>query len=53
MADKATVRIYYESHVTKLGLNQRDLPKIDEEFEAITQTEGLCADWARRRQTGD
>jgi type I restriction enzyme R subunit len=34
-ADKATVPIYYESHVAKLGLNQSELPKIDEEFEAI------------------
>ncbi|MDQ3413480.1 MAG: hypothetical protein M3480_00655 [Verrucomicrobiota bacterium] len=27
--------IYYESRVAKLGLNQSELPKIDEEFEAI------------------
>ncbi len=26
--------IYYESRVAKLGLNQSELPKIDEEFEA-------------------
>jgi type I site-specific restriction-modification system R (restriction) subunit len=35
VADKATVPIYYESHVAKLGLNRSELPKIDEEFEAI------------------
>jgi hypothetical protein len=35
VADKATVPIYYESRVAKLGLNQSELSKIDEEFEAI------------------
>src|ERR1700674_4532196 len=39
--DKATVPIYYESRVAKLGLNQAELPKIDEEFETITEGEGL------------
>ena len=29
VADKATVPIYYESRVAKLGLNQSELPKID------------------------
>jgi type I restriction enzyme, R subunit len=33
------VPIYYESRVAKLGLNQSELPKIDEEFEAITEGE--------------
>jgi type I restriction enzyme R subunit len=28
VADKATVPIYYESRVVKLGLNQSELPKI-------------------------
>ncbi len=41
MADKATVPIYCESRVAKLGLNQSELPKIDEEFEAITEGEEL------------
>jgi type I restriction enzyme R subunit len=41
VADKATVPIYYESRVAKLGLNQSELPKIDEEFEAITEGEEL------------
>ena len=48
MADKATVPIYYESRVAKLGLNQSELPKIDEEFEAIT--EGEVAGRARRME---
>lgn len=39
VADKATVPIYYESRVAKLGLNQAELPKIDEEFEEITEGE--------------
>src|SRR5450432_1438116 len=41
VADKATVPIYYESRVAKLGLNQSELPKIDEEFKAITEGEEL------------
>src|SRR5437868_9182869 len=39
VADKATVPIYYESRVAKLGLNASDLPKIDKEFEEITEGE--------------
>lgn len=41
VADKATLPIYYESRAAKLGLNQSELPKIDEEFEAITAGEEL------------
>ncbi len=41
VADKATVPNYYESRVAKLGLNQSELPKIDEEFETITEGEEL------------
>jgi type I restriction enzyme, R subunit len=41
VADKATVPIYYESRVAKLGLNASELPKIDEEFEEITEGEEL------------
>jgi hypothetical protein len=37
VADKATVAIYYESRAAKLGLNQNDLPNIDQEFEAIIE----------------
>src|SRR5512140_1585654 len=39
VADKATVPIYYESRVAKLGLNARELPQIDKEFEEITEGE--------------
>ena len=39
VADRATVPIYYESRVAKLGLNQAALSKIDEEFEEITEGE--------------
>jgi type I restriction enzyme, R subunit len=41
VADKATVPIYYESRIAKLGLNASELPKIDAEFEAITEGEEL------------
>jgi type I site-specific restriction-modification system R (restriction) subunit len=36
---KATVPIYYESRIAKLGLNAAELPKIDDEFEEITEGE--------------
>ena len=39
VADKATVPIYYESRIAKLALNAAELPKIDEEFEEITEGE--------------
>ncbi|MEI6493696.1 MAG: type I restriction endonuclease subunit R [Verrucomicrobiota bacterium] len=39
VADKATVPIYYESRIAKLGLNAAEMPKIDEEFESITEGE--------------
>jgi len=41
VADKATVPIYYESRISKLSLNAAALPKIDEEFEEITEGEEL------------
>ena len=41
VADKATVPIYYESRIAKLGLNAAELPKIDAEFEEITEGEEL------------
>lgn len=37
--DKATVPIYYESRIAKLGLNESELPKLDAEFEEITEGE--------------
>jgi type I restriction enzyme R subunit len=41
VADKATVPIYYESRISKLSLNAEALPKLDEEFEEITEGEEL------------
>jgi type I restriction enzyme R subunit len=41
VADKATVPIYYESRIAKLGLNADELPKLDAEFEEITEGEEL------------
>ncbi len=37
--DKATVPIYYESRIAKLGLNESELPHLDAEFEEITEGE--------------
>jgi type I restriction enzyme R subunit len=37
--DKATVPIYYESRIAKLRLNESELPKVDAEFEEITEGE--------------
>ncbi len=37
--DGATVPIYYESRVAKLGLNEAELPKLDQEFDEITEGE--------------
>ena len=39
--DKATVPIYYESRIAKLGLNAAELPKLDKEFDEITEGEEL------------
>jgi type I restriction enzyme R subunit len=39
VADKATVPIYYESRIAKLGLNAAELPTLDAEFEQITEGE--------------
>ena len=39
VADKATVPIYYESRIAKLGLNAAALPKLDADFEQITEAE--------------
>ena len=60
VADKATVPIYYESRIAKLGLNASELPKLDAEFEEITEGEELTkkeklkTKWARphRRRSG-
>ncbi len=39
VADRATVPIYYESRIAKLGLNASELPHLDDEFEEITEGE--------------
>ncbi len=41
VADRATVPIYYESRIAKLGLNAAALPTLDAEFEEITEGEEL------------
>ncbi len=41
VADKATVPIYYESRISKLSLNAAEVPKLDAEFEEITEGEEL------------
>ena len=41
VTDKATVPIYYESRISKLSLNAAALPKLDAEFEEITEGEEL------------
>ncbi len=41
VADKATVPIYCESRISKLSLNAAELPKLDAEFEEITEGEEL------------
>jgi len=51
--DKATVRIYYESRLAKLDLKPEERPKIDPEFEEVTENEEverkekLKSKWAR------
>ncbi len=51
--DGATVRIFYESRLAKLELKPEERPKIDEEFEDITEgeevegKEKLKSKWAR------
>ncbi|GAB6043940.1 type I restriction endonuclease subunit R [Endothiovibrio diazotrophicus] len=37
--DGATVRIYYESRLAKLALEEGEIPRLDTEFEAITEAE--------------
>ena len=39
VADKATVPIYYESRISKLSLNAAAIPRLDAEFEEITEGE--------------
>lgn len=37
--DGATVRIYYEGRLAKLELDEKEKPKIDPDFEEVTETE--------------
>ena len=37
--DKATVPIYYESRITKLALNESEVPHLDADFDEITEGE--------------
>ena len=39
VADSATVPIYYESRIAKLGLNASELPHLDEAVDEITESE--------------
>ena len=39
VADQATVPIYYESRIARLGLNAAETPKLDAEFDEITEGE--------------
>ena len=41
VAEEATKPIYYESRIAKLALNAAELPKLDAEFEEITEGEEL------------
>ena len=41
--DKATVPIYYESRIARLALNEKELPRIDAEFDTITEAEEQTA----------
>ncbi|MDD4448291.1 MAG: type I restriction endonuclease subunit R, partial [Methanothrix sp.] len=51
--DNATVRIYYEARLAKLDLKEEEKPKIDPDFEEVTegeeesQKESLKSRWAR------
>jgi type I restriction enzyme R subunit len=51
--DGATIPVYYEARVTKLELNEAELPKVDPEFEEVTEgeevesKEKLKTKWAR------
>ena len=41
VTDEATKPIYYESRIAKLALNAAEMPKLDAEFEEITEGEEL------------
>ncbi len=52
VADKATVPIYYESRIAKLGLNESALPQIDDEFDEITEGEEESQEAEAENQVG-
>ncbi len=37
--DGRTVKIFYESRLAKIGLNEKEMEKLDEELEEVTETE--------------
>ena len=41
VVDGATVPIYYESRLAKLELDEREKPKLDKEFEEVTEREEI------------
>lgn len=51
--DGATVRIFYENRLAKINLKEEEKPRVDEEFEELTETEEqsqkhkLKSRWAR------
>ncbi|MDF0692693.1 type I restriction endonuclease subunit R [Aquirufa ecclesiirivi] len=51
--DGATVRIYYENRLAKINLKEEEKPRVDEEFEELTESEEqsqqhrLKSKWAR------
>ena len=51
--DGATVRIYYENRLAKINLKEEEKPRVDAEFEELTESEELSnrqllkAKWAR------
>jgi type I restriction enzyme, R subunit len=51
--DGATVRIFYENRLAKINLKEEEKPRVDAEFEELTESEELTdrqklkAKWAR------
>ena len=50
--DGATVPIYYESRLAKIELEESEKPRLDEEFEEITEDEGDDARRERLKRNG-
>ncbi len=53
VVDGATVRIFYENRLAKIALKDEEIPRVDSEFEELTESEELTdrqklkAKWAR------